>query len=184
MTGTHSLASSLTHLNLSGCYSLTDQGLTSLLVSPLPSLTSVNLSLCKEVSDRSLGRLGSVCPALRSLDLGGCTGVTNSGLLLLARTPARAKQLMQLGKHELVELLMGRGMEKCEDVEKAISALETRNHMKASLELVEALVSNMDDLEFMFWYGVSLYASLSDNDSSQITQNMGELEIDFLRSVY
>lgn len=72
---------------------------------------------------------------------------------------------------------------KCEDVEKAISALETRNHMKASLELVEALVSNMDDLEFMFWYGVSLYASLSDNDSSQINQNMGELEIDFLRLI-
>ena len=72
---------------------------------------------------------------------------------------------------------------KCEEVEKAISALETRNHMKASLELVEALVSNMDDLEFMFWYGVSLYASLSDNDSSQINQNMGELEIDFLRLI-
>ena len=72
---------------------------------------------------------------------------------------------------------------KCEDVEKAISALETRNHMKASLELVEALVSTMDDLEFMFWYGVSLYASLSDNDSSQINQNMGELEIDFLRLI-
>ena len=72
---------------------------------------------------------------------------------------------------------------KCEDVEKAISALETRNHMKASLELVEALVSDMDDLEFMFWYGVSLYASLSDNDSSQINQNMGELEIDFLRLI-
>ena len=86
VTGGNSLAASLSHLNLSGCYSLTDQGLLSLLISPLPSLTSVNLSLCKEVSDRSLGRLGSICPALRSLDLGGCTGVTNSGLLLLART--------------------------------------------------------------------------------------------------
>ena len=55
--------------------------------------------------------------------------------------------------------------------------------MKASLELVEALITNMDDLEFMFWYGVSLYASLSDNNSTQITQNMGELEIDFLRMI-
>ena len=72
---------------------------------------------------------------------------------------------------------------RCEEVEKAIAAKETRHHLKASLELVEALITNMDDLEFMFWYGVSLYASLSDNNSTQITQNMGELEIDFLRLI-
>ena len=73
--------------------------------------------------------------------------------------------------------------QRCEEVEKAIAAQETRNHMKASLELVETLIADMDDLEFMFWYGVSLYASLSDNNSTQITQNMGELEIDFLRMI-
>ena len=72
---------------------------------------------------------------------------------------------------------------KCEEVEKAIAAQETRDHMKASLELVESVMTNMKDLEFMFWYGISLYASMSDNDSNQISKNMGELEIDFLRLV-
>ena len=72
---------------------------------------------------------------------------------------------------------------RCEEVEKAIAAQETRDHMKASLELVESVIANMEDLEFMFWYGVSLYASMSDNDSNQVSKNMGELEIDFLKLV-
>ena len=72
---------------------------------------------------------------------------------------------------------------RCEEVEKAIAARETRDHMKASLELVESVIANMEDLEFMFWYGVSLYASMSDNDSNQVSKNMGELEIDFLKLV-
>ena len=41
----------------------------------------------------------------------------------------------------------------------------------------------MEDLEFMFWYGVSLYASMSDNDANQVSKNMGELEIDFLKLI-
>ena len=72
---------------------------------------------------------------------------------------------------------------KCEEVDKAIAAQETKNHMQASLELVQQLIEGMPDLEFMFWYGISLYASLSDNDSNQISQNMGELEIDFLKLI-
>ena len=72
---------------------------------------------------------------------------------------------------------------KCEEVEKAIASQETRDHMKASLELVESVITKMEDLEFMFWYGISLYASISDNDSNQISKNMGELEIDFLKLV-
>ena len=72
---------------------------------------------------------------------------------------------------------------KCEEVEKAISAKDTRNHMQASLELVEEIMLSMGDLQFMFWYGISLYASLSDNDSNQISRDMGELELDFLKLV-
>ena len=72
---------------------------------------------------------------------------------------------------------------KCEEVDKAVAAQETKNHMQASLELVQQLIEGMPDLEFMFWYGISLYASLSDNDSNQIAQNMGELEIEFLKLI-
>ena len=88
VSGLHSLAPTLTCLNLSGCYSLTDHGLTSLLGQDLPALTTVNMSLCKEVTDRSLGRVAAHCPNLESLDLGGCTGITNAGLLLLSTLPA------------------------------------------------------------------------------------------------
>lgn len=85
VTGVNSLASSLSSLNLSGCYSLTDHGLASLFSQNLPSLVTINLSLCKEVTDRSLGRLSAHCFNLQTLDLGGCTGITNAGLSLLAR---------------------------------------------------------------------------------------------------
>ncbi len=73
--------------------------------------------------------------------------------------------------------------QKCEEVDKAIAAQETRDHMQASLELVQTIIEGMDDLQFLFWYGISLYASLSDNDSNQIAQNMGELEIQFLKTI-
>ena len=73
--------------------------------------------------------------------------------------------------------------QKCEEVDKAIAAQETRDHMQASLELVQIIMQGMDDLQFLFWYGISLYASLSDNDSNQIAQNMGELEIQFLKTI-
>jgi len=93
VTGVNSLASTLTSLNLSGCYSLTDQGLASLFAQNLPSLVTINLSLCKEVTDRSLGRISAHCANLQNLDLGGCTGITNAGLLLIVRGLADLRHL-------------------------------------------------------------------------------------------
>ena len=93
VSGLNSLAATLAHLNLSGCYSLTDHGLSGLLGQDLPALTTINLSLCKEVTDRSLGRVFTHCPNLMTLDLGGCTGVTNAGLLLLAHSLPKLQQL-------------------------------------------------------------------------------------------
>jgi len=89
VTGMHTLTS----LNLSGCYNLTDVGLGSMLHQDMPSLTNINLSLCKEVTDKSLGRIGSHCKNLEILELGGCTGVTNSGLLHVAQGLIKMKHL-------------------------------------------------------------------------------------------
>ena len=50
----------------------------------LPSLASLSLSLCKEVSDRAAELLASHCPGLEDLQLGGCSGITNTSLRTLA----------------------------------------------------------------------------------------------------
>ena len=78
----------LTSLNLSGCFNLTDPGLAVMMHQLTPSLTHLNLGLCKEVTDRSLARIGRHCPGLTSLDLGGCTGLTDTGLACLSSLPA------------------------------------------------------------------------------------------------
>ena len=47
-------------------------------------LTSLSLSLCKEISDRATELLASHCPGLEDLQLGGCSGITNTSLRTLA----------------------------------------------------------------------------------------------------
>lgn len=71
-------------LNLSGCYNVTDIGLSHGFVSEVGSLTQLNLSLCKQVTDTSLGRIAQYLKNLEVLELGGCCNVTNTGLLLIA----------------------------------------------------------------------------------------------------
>ncbi|KAJ9582696.1 hypothetical protein L9F63_022963, partial [Diploptera punctata] len=74
----------LESLNLSGCYNVTDIGLSHAFVADVPSLTQLNLSLCKQVTDTSLGRIAQYLKNLEVLELGGCCNVTNTGLLLIA----------------------------------------------------------------------------------------------------
>jgi len=74
----------LESLNLSGCYNVTDIGLSHAFVSDVPTLTQLNLSLCKQVTDTSLGRIAQYLKNLEVLELGGCCNVTNTGLLLIA----------------------------------------------------------------------------------------------------
>lgn len=74
----------LESLNLSGCYNVTDIGLSHAFVSEVPMLTQLNLSLCKQVTDTSLGRIAQYLKNLEVLELGGCCNVTNTGLLLIA----------------------------------------------------------------------------------------------------
>ena len=70
-------------LDLAGCVNLSDPVLETGFTMNLPALTSINLGLCKKVTDNSFGRIGTHCKNLVSLDLGGCTKISNTGLLLL-----------------------------------------------------------------------------------------------------
>ncbi|XP_019634173.1 PREDICTED: F-box/LRR-repeat protein 14-like [Branchiostoma belcheri] len=76
--------SNIVSLNLSGCYNLTDIGLSHAFTQDVPSLTELNLSLCKQITDSSLGRIAQYLKNLERLDLGGCCNITNTGLLLCA----------------------------------------------------------------------------------------------------
>ncbi|KAG7258329.1 hypothetical protein CRUP_023664, partial [Coryphaenoides rupestris] len=73
-------------LNLSGCYNLTDNGLGHAFVQEIPSLRVLNLSLCKQITDSSLGRIAQYLKNLEVLELGGCSNITNTGLLLNLRS--------------------------------------------------------------------------------------------------
>ncbi|XP_015126503.1 F-box/LRR-repeat protein 14 [Diachasma alloeum] len=83
----------LESLNLSGCYNITDTGLTSAICTEYSSLTELNLSLCKQVTDNSLGRIAQYLKNLESLELGGCCNITNTGLLLIAWGLKKLKRL-------------------------------------------------------------------------------------------
>ncbi|EEB10384.1 fbxl14, putative [Pediculus humanus corporis] len=83
----------LDSLNLSGCYNVTDIGLSHAFVTTLPTLTELNLSLCKQVTDTSLGRIAQYLTNLEVLELGGCCNVTNTGLLLVGWGLKKLKRL-------------------------------------------------------------------------------------------
>ena len=68
-------------LDLSGCYNVTDIGISQALKADVDSLTRLNLSLCKQITDLSLGRIARYLKNLQDLDLGGCCMVTDDGLV-------------------------------------------------------------------------------------------------------
>ncbi|KAL0112885.1 hypothetical protein PUN28_012262 [Cardiocondyla obscurior] len=80
-------------LNLSGCYNITDIGITNAFSQEYPSLTELNLSLCKQVTDASLSRIAQYLKNLEHLELGGCCNITNTGLLLIAWGLKKLKRL-------------------------------------------------------------------------------------------
>lgn len=80
-------------LNLSGCYNITDTGITNAFCQEYPALTELNLSLCKQVTDASLGRIAQYLKNLEHLELGGCCNITNAGLLLIAWGLKKLKRL-------------------------------------------------------------------------------------------
>ncbi|CAH1365025.1 hypothetical protein MTP99_001337 [Tenebrio molitor] len=83
----------LESLNLSGCYSVADVGISHAFVADAPSLCELNLSLCKQVTDNSLSRIAQYLKNLEVLELGGCCNVTNTGLVLIAWGLKKLKRL-------------------------------------------------------------------------------------------
>ncbi|CAH0551650.1 unnamed protein product [Brassicogethes aeneus] len=83
----------LESLNLSGCYSVADVGITHAFITEVPSLTQLNLSLCKQVTDNSLSRIAQYLKNLEVLELEGCCNVTNTGLVLIAWGLKKLKRL-------------------------------------------------------------------------------------------
>ena len=83
-------------LNLSGCFKVTSNGLGHAFASEIPTLKELNLSLCKQVTDSSLGRVGKIARSLKNLEvleLGGCSNITNAGLMLCAVGLRKLKSL-------------------------------------------------------------------------------------------
>ena len=79
----------LSSLDMSGCAGINDTILARALLKDdvsltVDSLVELNLSLCKGLTDASSRVIVMKCPNLEVLDLGGCTGITNTSLSVLA----------------------------------------------------------------------------------------------------
>lgn len=85
--------SNLYSLNLSGCYNVTDFGVSQAFSKDCPSLTELDLSLCKQISDTSLGRISEHLKNLEVLELGGCCHISNTGLFFVATGLKKLKRL-------------------------------------------------------------------------------------------
>lgn len=72
----------LVSISLASCGDCVTNALFEAIILRLTSLQIVNLSFCKKISDRSLKSLAK-CPHLQTLDLTGCTAVTDQSILFL-----------------------------------------------------------------------------------------------------
>ncbi|PIK40287.1 putative F-box/LRR-repeat protein 14-like [Apostichopus japonicus] len=80
-------------LNLSGCYNLTDAGLSHAFSRQVTTLTVLNLSLCKQITDKSLRRIAHCFRSLESLDLAGCSSISNMGIMVIEQYLQKLKHL-------------------------------------------------------------------------------------------
>lgn len=99
-------------LECAGCWLLNDD-LVELLTSACPSLTSLNLSMIYSLTDRSLFRIAHRCQCLRTLNLRGCWKLSPVGIYWFVRRPSSQLadlQVDQCHTNSLIPLL-----EKSED---------------------------------------------------------------------
>jgi len=87
----------LESLVLSGCYNLTDDKIAPAF-SPgvdVSSLTSLNLSMCKKIGDHSIYKIctSSAAGSLVSLDLGGCSSLSDLSLVYIEKHIKRLRSL-------------------------------------------------------------------------------------------
>lgn len=80
-------------LNLSGCYSITDNSLCTAFQQDLPNLKVLDLSLCKQITDVSIHRIANILRNLEVLELGGCCNISNNSLMYIAMKLKKVKRL-------------------------------------------------------------------------------------------
>jgi len=73
----------ISSLSLASCGDCISDALVEVLVMNLELLATTNLSFCQKVSEKSMKAL-STCEQLQSLDLTGCTGITDQSILHLS----------------------------------------------------------------------------------------------------
>merc|ERR1712086_120391 len=80
-----SLCKNLDHLNLGGCYRITDEGVASL-AATCDKLIHLALGGCYRITDDGVASLAATCDKLIHLNLGGCYRITDEGVASLAAT--------------------------------------------------------------------------------------------------
>ena len=147
---------SLTSLDLSGCHGLTDARL-DLVAQGCPLLSVLDLNGCRSVTDRGIERIVSACP-ITSLNLSGCTLLTDSALLAVAKHSLDLSSLAVSGCKSLssagLELVVAsctnlvqldtRDCDITEDRFRAPSARQASDNIVRSCHLLDLLKLNFD----------------------------------------
>eukprot|EP00058_Branchiostoma_floridae_P017042 XP_002602530.1 hypothetical protein BRAFLDRAFT_281976 [Branchiostoma floridae] len=74
----------LRHLDLNGCWHLTDSGLKYLAVNN-PNLEYLNIDWCFRITDKGIEHLAKRCPKLRHISMAHCFSVSNRGIKQLSQ---------------------------------------------------------------------------------------------------
>lgn len=77
------LASSLTHLDLSGCNNLTDRSMQ--VIACVTGVTHLNLSMCEKLTAAGIAALRPLEGSLSVLDLSLCKGITDAAMAVLSQ---------------------------------------------------------------------------------------------------
>ncbi|XP_076067616.1 F-box and leucine rich repeat protein partner of paired [Oratosquilla oratoria] len=169
----------LTSLNLSGCFNVTDEGLNTAFTTECPSLTHLNLSLCKQITDNSLGRLAQQLQNLEVLELGGCSFITNTGLLLIAWGLKRLKSLNLRSccfvTNQGIAYLAGQNQESAEGTA-ALEDLGLQDCQKLSDEALRHVSMGLHNLKSI---NLSFCASITDSGLKYLARmpNLREINL-------
>jgi F-box/leucine-rich repeat protein 14 len=152
----------LTSLNLSGCFSVTDTGLNMAFCRDLPCLTTLNLSFCKQVSDMGLGCIAQHLKNLKELQLGGTQlNITNRGLMAISVGLKKLKSLNLRGCHGIsdtgISYIAGRSENSMcgnHDLEH-LGLQDCQRITDTALEFVSAGLTSLKTIDLSFCFSVT-----------------------------